>query len=135
MFGRCTQGNCTEPFPDVLQPPRSTDTQCVITVFEDFMDNNNVVWVSNLYIRLDGSMTRPVGVNDTPVEFDTSVFFVQNADMYLTNVVMRGLSDLGYEGRGIDMMDPPSWGYNGTSRLYARGKVPRALRISFPCQH
>lgn len=99
----------------------------MITVFEDFMDNNNAVWVSNLYLRLDGSTSRAVGVNDTPVRFDTSVFFVQNADMYLTHVVMRGLSDLGFEGRGVDIMDPPSWGHPGTARLYARGAAPRTV--------
>lgn len=86
------------------------------------MDNKKVVWISNLYLRLDGSRSRVVGENDTVVDFDTSVFFVQNADMYLTNVVMRGLSDLGYEGRGVDMMDPPSWGLPGNARLYARGE-------------
>lgn len=111
----------------MLDPPTSTDTQCVITVFEDFMDNKHVVWISNLYLRLDGSTSRSVGVYDTPVRFDTSVFFVQNADMYLTHVVMRGLSDLGFEGRGIDMMDPPSWGIQGTARLYARGAPSRIL--------
>eukprot|EP00892_Ulva_mutabilis_P005855 jgi/Ulvmu1/3641/UM017_0055.1 len=113
-------GNCTEPFPEVLDPPASTDSQCVVTVFEDFMDNKKVVWISNLYLRLDGSRSRAIGVNDTVVDFDTSVFFVQNADMYLTNVVMRGLSELGYEGRGVDMMDPASWGLLGNARLYAR---------------
>ena len=132
-MGPAIQGNCTEPFPDALDPPPSTDTQCVITVFEDFMDNTDTVWVSNVYLRLDGSRSRPVGVHDTPVPFDTSVFFVQTADLYLTHVVMRGLSDLGLEGRGIDMMDPPSWGYPGTARLYARGAAPTAHVSHTPC--
>jgi hypothetical protein len=87
----CVQGNCTPPSFS-LDPPRSTTTQCVITIREDFLEivpENGQVWVSDLYVKLLG------------VEKEHSTLVgAHGGEVYLTNMVFVGDRD---KARAIDV--------------------------------
>lgn len=52
------QGNCAAEPTEQLNPPRRTETQCLISVPADFLEvptEDAQVWISDLYVRVVGS--------------------------------------------------------------------------------
>jgi hypothetical protein len=116
---QCLQGNCTTAFPGVLEAPLQKDNQCVISVSQDFAEIREPVWFSNLYFQFSCKEAPPVG--------EAPALFAVKSDLYLTNVACIGMGDSRYTARAVDLLDPPSFGLPGASRLYASGALPCCL--------
>lgn len=104
-----TQGNCTAPPTDTVDPPRITNTQCVISVREDFLEvpsEGALLWLSDLYVKLLG------------VEKEHSTLIgVHSGDVYLTNMTFVGD---GHKARAIDV--------KATRKLYV-SSMPLSLSL------
>lgn len=99
------QGNCTKPSHHTsLQPALQSDRQCVLDIFEDFVELQKAnLWVHDIYLRLVGDSTK-----------DHATYFgARNGNLWLTQCVMRGD---GFRARAADTIAP--W------RGYARGMCP-----------
>lgn len=96
------QGNCTKPSNHIsLQPARQSDRQCVLDIFEDFVElQHSNLWLHDIYLRLVGDAKK-----------DHATYFgAHNGNLWLTQCVMRGD---GFRARAVDTLTP--W------RGYARG--------------
>ena len=107
------QGFCTQEPPSALEPPRSTGTQCVLSIFEDFIElAQPSLWLSDVYLNIVGGVEKDhatlVGIH------------FADARLWLTDCVMRGD---GVRARAIDVRE--------LRRLYARGALPTQHRCSF----
>lgn len=104
------QGNCTVPPTETLDPLRQSNTQCVVSIREDFLEvetEGAQLWISNLYVRLLG------------VEKDHSTLIsVHNGELYLTDMTFVGD---GHKARAIDV--------KSARRLYVASVCP-ILRAS-----
>lgn len=97
------QGNCSSDATDVpVEPFPPTTQQCIITARDNFLDiavDGGNVWLSELYIRLDGGESLP-----------RTVLRAGRGDLWMTNVSLKGRGQL---CRGVEVHE--------NRRLYARG--------------
>lgn len=111
MNKTCLQGNCTTlSHHTSLQPPRQSDRQCVLDIFEDFVELQKAnLWLHDVYLRLIGDSTK-----------DHATYFgAHNGNLWLTQCVMRGD---GFRARAADTHTP--W------KGYARGVPPSEAPVS-----
>lgn len=120
------QGNCTNmPDPYPLPSPRTTDAQCVLTVSNDFLENEGQLWISDLYISLQ---RRPQATKQ-------ATLFATRGDLVLSHVVVAGG---GATARAVDVQYPQTerwlkqapWLQGRRGRLLAEGTAP-----THPRQH
>lgn len=103
------QGNCTAQPTGALDPPRKTNTQCVILIREDFLEvvaEGALIWISDLYVKL-------IGVE----KGHSTLIGLTKGDMYLTDMTFVGDRD---KARAIDV--------SSNHRLYVSGQI---LVLSF----
>lgn len=77
-FAVYVQGNCTAQPTGTLDPPRKSNTQCLILVRENFLEvptEGSQVWISNLHVKLAGLERH-----------HTTLIGVHGGDVYLTNM-------------------------------------------------
>lgn len=117
------QGNCTEtPNGAPLEPPRTSETQCVITVKSNFLLAADHIWIHDLYIEAKHSRESD-GASGTPsVTPDTTLIKSSVGDAWITSCVLLG-DRSGGSSRGVNV--------DGRGRLYARGAAPLPLHLQF----
>eukprot|EP00892_Ulva_mutabilis_P002041 jgi/Ulvmu1/11838/UM080_0050.1 len=89
------RGNCTNPSPhSSLWPARQSDRQCVLDIFEDFLElQKSNLWLHDIYLRMTGDSTK-----------DHATYFgAHNGNLWLTQCVMRGD---GFRARASDTHNP-----------------------------
>lgn len=87
------QGNCTAQPTGALDPPRKSNTQCVLTVREDFLEaviDGTHLWISDLYVKLPGLE-----------KGHSTLIGVHGGDVYLTDMTFVGDRD---KARAIDVL-------------------------------
>lgn len=120
------QGNCTNiPDPYPLPSPRTTDAQCVLTISNDFLENEGQLWISELYISL----------KRRPQSTKPATLFATRGDLVLSHVVIAGG---GASARAVDVQYPQTerwlkqapWLQGRRGRLLAEG-----MDQSHPLRH
>lgn len=91
-----------------MQPSRTSDAQCVITVQQNFMRSSDNIWLEDLYLKLQAKENDDDDEQDEDAPPPT-LFEVAGADAWLINSVLAG----DRFGRGLNVVD--------NSRVYARG--------------
>ena len=101
------QGDCPQEPPPALapSPPRTNGKQCVLAIFEDFIElAQPTLWISDLYMNLVGGTTKDhatlVGIH------------FADAKLWMTDCMLRGD---GFQARAVDIRDQ--------RKLYARGAL------------
>lgn len=99
------QGNCSATPPAALDPPRTTASQCVLTIQEDFLElAQPALWLSHLYLHIVGGARK-----------DHSTIIGIHGDLaaiYMTDVVMHGDN---LRSRAVDVRE--------RRRSYSRGAL------------
>eukprot|EP00892_Ulva_mutabilis_P004204 jgi/Ulvmu1/2155/UM129_0015.1 len=113
------RGNCTNvPVPFALAVTKPRESQCVLTVLNDFLENEGQMWISDLYIALQ----RP------PDMLQVATVFANRGDLVLSHVVISGGGSF---ARALDIQYPQTnewlsqapWLQGRRGRLYAEDCV------------
>lgn len=108
------QGNCSETPPGApLEPPRTSNTQCVISTSANLLRASKNLWIHDLYIEVKITEGDSAAVPDSVTPAAT-ILEVHEGDTWLTSTVFVGERS-GSSSRAVNVA--------GKGRLYARSML------------